>query len=198
MRKEMKKAAYVSNILTTATVLFLLTADVRAESVIPRQADISVSGIFLNDPESTHKILGNPSEPVESDDDFPILQVCNSNTTEILTLVFHYGDVRDSFSEFRVCNISKTPTNCIMPLKGVDHFVTGKGIRLGISKKELIKILGPGFTETKEGDQITIHYKIDDFETSSFLKEYNLPVYYGSYHLREDKLVKFEFGFEYP
>lgn len=199
MRKEMKKIGYLfSNVVTIATAMCCLMADARAESEIPRLADISVSGIFLMDSKSTSKTLGISPAPIESDDDFPLVQVCNSKTTEVLTLVFHYGSIRDSFSEFRVRNISNAPANSIMPPKGIDHFATGKGIRLGISKKDLIKILGPGFTEKKEGKQIIIHYKIDNFDQSDFLKKYNMPVYYGSYHFVKDKLVKFEFGFEYP
>jgi len=198
MSKEMKKIAYLISAAFAIASVLCSTTHVRAESAIPRQADISVSGIFLSDPESTRKILGTPPVPAESGDDFPVVQVCNSKVTEVLSLVFHHGDIRDSFNEFRVRNISKLPADCITLPKEIDHFVTGKGIYLGMSKKDLIKILGPDFTEKKEGNRLTVHYKIDDFERSSFLKKYNLPTYYGSYDFERDKLVNFAFGFEYP
>jgi hypothetical protein len=181
-----------------ALIICYLAAYAIAETEIPRQADISVSGILLSNSESTRQILVNPPRPTEMDDDFPVIQICNSNNTEILTLVFHHGDTKDSFNEFRIQNISKVLTGCIIPPKVISRFVTGKGIHLGISKEELIKILGPSFTEDKEDNTITIRYKIDNFNKSSFLKKYNLPVYFGHYHFLKGKLAKFEFGFEYP
>jgi len=198
MPKEIKKFVYLILVIFYIVSVLCSTEHVRAESEIPRQADISVSGIFLSDSESTRKILGTPPAPAESGDDFPVVQVCNSKATEVLILVFHYGDLRDSFNEFRVRNISKLPADCITLPQEIDHFVTGKGIHLGMSKKDLIKILGPDFTEKREGNRLRVHYRIADFERSSFLKKYNLPTYYGSYNFEGDKLVNFSFGFEYP
>lgn len=199
MRENMKTTSIHWNALAIVTLLCTFAAVVKAESDIPRQADISVSGIFLSDPESSRKVIGNSQMPKESGDDFPTIQICNSKKTEVITLVFHYGDIKDSYSEFRVRNISKPPaTTCILPSKRIEHFVTGKGIHLGMSKKQLSKILGHSFTEHKNGKKTTMHYRIDDFENSRFLKKYNLPIYYGSYHFEKETLVKFEFGFEYP
>ncbi|KUG23983.1 hypothetical protein ASZ90_006216 [hydrocarbon metagenome] len=193
---QMIKPRYIAIII--AFIICYLTAYAVAETEIPRQADVSISGILLNNPESTRKILVNHPRPTEKSNDFPIIQICNSNNTEILTLVFHYGDVTDSFNEFRIQNISKVPKDCITPPDGIARFVTGKGIQLGISKDDLIKILGHSFIETKQDGMLTIKYKIDNFDQSNFLKKYNLPVYFGHYHFLKGKLAKFEFGFEYP
>ena len=192
------KLRSLQSAFTVAVMLCCFAADVRAGTEIPRSADISVLGMFLSDPESTRRVLEDPPEPLETGDDFPTVQICNSNNTELLILVFHYGDVKDSFNEVRIRNISKPPTNCLEPPKQTNHFVTGKGIRLGISKKELTIVFGPGFTENAEGSRIVIRYRIDNFDKSNFLKKYNLPIYYGTYHFEKDKLIKFEFGFEYP
>ncbi|MHB8844235.1 MAG: hypothetical protein ACYC7L_05740 [Nitrospirota bacterium] len=183
---------------TIATTLCYLATDGKAESDIPRQADISVSGIYLSDPDSIRKMLGTSVTPVEPDNDFPIAVVCNSKSTEVLTLVFHYGSYRDSYSEFRVRSISKRPPNCIDSPKGGNHFITGKGIRLGISKRELINILGSGYSEKKEDHLIILQYKTDNVDTSRFIQKYDWSLYYGSYYFSKDKLVKFEFGFIYP
>jgi hypothetical protein len=194
----MKKFVYPIFIVFSIVSVLCSMEQVRTESEIPRQADISVSEIFLNDQESTRRILGTPPAPAESDNDFPVVQICNSKATEALILVFHYGDFRDSFNEFRVRNISELPADCITLSKKIGHFITGKGIHLGISKKDLIKILGPDFTEKKESHSLKIHYRIVDSERSSFLRKYNLPIYYGLYNFEGDKLVNFSFGFEYP
>lgn len=185
-------------VIIITTAFFYIAIFAKADNIIPLNADISVSGILLANPESTQKILRDYPNPKESSNDFPVLHVCNMDNTEILTLVSHPGDIRGSFNEFRVKNISKLSIDCIKPLNPISNFVTGKGIHLGISQQELISILGPNFTKNKEGNIVTINYKIDDFNRSSFLKKYNLPVYFGNYYFINDKLVRFEFGFEYP
>ena len=50
----------------------------------------------------------------------------------------------------------------------------------------------------QKGGQLILNYRIDGLKTSQFLKKYSLPVYYGSYHFKKEKLVEFGFGFEYP
>jgi hypothetical protein len=167
------------------------------EAKIPRKADISISGIYLQNSHSLNRILGNPPEPVEFGDDFPVIEICNSDKTEILSLVFHYGCTKNSISEIRIRPFTM-PSHCMMQLKRVDHFITGKGIRLGMSKKELENILGTGTVKKIKDNQILVEYIIDDNEKSTFLKKYNYYVYYGLYHFQNDSLMKFEFGFEYP
>lgn len=176
-------------------------ASARPSYQLPQSADISVSGIDLEEPKSVRRVLGDapsPSEDVTGPDaGFPTLKVCNATRTELLVLGLHPGSVVDSYGEFHVRSLSKPSTGCLM-LAGVDHFVSGKGIRLGMSRTRLVGILGPGFSERKEGTDSIVHYTIDDLPRSSFLQHYNLPVYFGSYRFRKGKLVSFAFGFEYP
>ena len=76
---------------------------------------------------------------------------------------------------------------------------TESGIKIGISKKELLAIKGDDFTNKQVGNQEVLSYKIDDFSSSSFLKKYNMPVYFAEYWFtNDDRLVKYKFGFEYP
>src|SRR5437867_10054503 len=53
---------------------------------IPKRADISVSGIFLEDPASTEKVLGKEIPHEEQ------LAYWNKDRTQLLTLLFHGGD----------------------------------------------------------------------------------------------------------
>lgn len=73
-------------------------------------------------------------------------------------------------------------------------FSTENGIKLGISKEDLLKIKGNNFVE--EGD--VIKYTLDDFNNSSFLQKYNLPIYFSNYTFKYNKLIEIYFGFEYP
>jgi len=68
------------------------------------------------------------------------------------------------------------------------------GIKLGISKKYLIKIKGNSFVETNH----VLRYEISDYEKSHFLGKYNLPIYFAEYTFDQDKLSKIYFGFKYP
>lgn len=193
-------SAHVFLLVTQVTIWF--GASAQGPEQTPPSADISVSGIFLHDPESVKKVLGNAPTPSEDaspkGDNFPTLKACNSTKTELLVLIFHYGDVTNSYSEFRIGGLPNPRPGCLVPPGGVVHFVTGRGIRLGISRKELVGILGQGFSERREGNETVIRYTIADFEKSTFLKRYNMPVYYGSYRLKQGKLVGFEFGFVNP
>ena len=47
---------------------------------------------------------------------------------------------------------------------------------------------------------IEINYAIEDPQDSKtkLLERQNLPIYYATYKFRDDKLVEYEFGFEYP
>lgn len=159
---------------------------------IPQRADISLSGIFLNDPASTEKVLGK---------DIPMINqhvaYWNNDRTQLLTLFFHPGDEVHCFSEIKVSQAGKSES--AIKVLSLRAFITGKGVRLGITQKQLTAILGKG-VEERMGSQSIIRYKIEDASLSSspFLQHYRMPSYYGEYHYEGGKLVEFRFGFEYP
>jgi hypothetical protein len=159
---------------------------------IPKRADISVSGIFLNDPASTEKILGKEI-PMTNEH----VAYLNSDRTQLLTLFFHPGDEVHSFSEIKVTQAGKSES--AIKVLSLPAFITGKGVRLGITQKQLTAIFGKG-VEERVGSQSIIRYKIEDTSLSSspFLQHYRMPSYYGEYHYEGGKLVEFRFGFEYP
>src|SRR5205809_7354428 len=61
---------------------------------IPKRADISVSGIFLEDPARTAKVLGKEISHEEQ------LAYWNKDRTQLLTLLFHGRDTVHAFTEF--------------------------------------------------------------------------------------------------
>lgn len=164
----------------------------------PQFADLSISGIFLDDPESVARVIGTPPPPVEIGDDFPTLQVCNSARTELLVLVFLYGGTKDAYSQIRVSEMPKPSPPCVVPPAGVTHFVTGKGVRLGMSTADLIRALGQGYSQSRQGNDTVLSYRLSGIDRSPLLQRFNMPVYAGSYRFRRGKLVAFEFGFPYP
>jgi hypothetical protein len=83
----------------------------------------------------------------------------------------------------------------------MEHFKTEKGIMLGLNKEQIISKLGNCYVvkDSVEG-YMELYYRIEEPNDTrtKLLQNQNMPVYYASYTLRNDKLQKFEFGFEYP
>ena len=104
----------------------------------------------------------------------------------------------DSFNEIQVRVTSKIPIFENKCLAAIPFFLTGKGIKLEITKQELIDSLGDPRETINEKGYTILSYRIDNYEQSDFLKHYNLPCYYGKYIFKNNKLIEFAFGFEYP
>jgi hypothetical protein len=157
---------------------------------IPERADISVNGIFLEDPASTEKVLGKEIPHEEQ------LVYWNKDRTQLLTLLFHGGDTVHAFAEFKVTRAGKGDS--AVKALSFPTFITGKGVRLGLSQRQVTAIFGKG-VEEDVGRQHLIRYSIEDIQTKTpFLKHYNLPSYYGEYRFEDGKLIEFSFGFELP
>jgi len=164
---------------------------------LPKCADISINGIYLEDSMSTIKILGRSI--MKPKDDFTGTHYYNKSKSEILSIIYHPGDYWYCFSEFKIFISPKNFKDSITTLHNISHFVTGKGVHLGISRDKLIAILGKNYEVLKnsEGEKI-IKYSLTDFDNDSFLKFYNTPSYYGEYIFQRNILIKCAFGFEYP
>jgi hypothetical protein len=165
---------------------------------VPKAADISLNNIFLYDATSAQRVLGENIE-VDSKKDIPSAEFTNADRTELLTVFVHPGGYKDEIAEFQITSLtSKNPK--IKRLDSIQSFASGKGIRLGISQLKLEKILGQPLRRSRKNDRFILEYRIEDLpgKPSSFLSYYNMPIYYGLYEFVSNKLVSFQFGFEYP
>ncbi len=190
------------NLLLKVTVLLLVSVSVlHAQAVhprsIPRCADISMAGIFLENRTSAEGVLGHKIALVDSLD-LPEARYWNQAKSEILTVIFHPGDIINTFSEFKVTLAGDASDTAGAHRTRVPSFVSGKGVRIGLSISAIQAILGDSAVESTDGDLTVLRYRLDDFEKSRFLKWYNMPIYYGEYKFRKDSLIEFAFGFEYP
>ena len=189
-------------IASSFTLFYSMSFAQQIPNEIPKQADISVNGIFLDDTLSVRKILGDTIHFVEDTntifDIMPHSNYINEYSTEILIATFHPGNYRWEFSEFNVMRFSKKNKESVTLLKKINQFSTYKRIYLGITLNDLIKILGENFKKEIIDDLLLLKYQIDDYKNSSFLKFYNLPYYYGKYYFRNDILIEMKFGFKYP
>jgi hypothetical protein len=186
-------------------VLVGSTTSVSAESKSVRKvADFSVAGIKLNDAKSSKAVLGreisSSTDPalIENNAEMPHALATNKAGTQVLTLYLHYGGEVMAFSEFKVSVTSETKlTGKPIKLAGVETFVTGKGIKLGLSEAQLIKILGPPQEKSSTNEAVVLDYRIEDPEAGEFFG-YTSDLYYGTYTFKAGKLTEFRFGFRYP
>jgi hypothetical protein len=159
------------------------------------EPDTSLCGITLRNSESATKIIG--SENII--DKLDHYRFYSKLERETLTLTQHPGDVKNQISIFKVEYSNKLSYD--FKQLDIDTFKTEKGIKLGLTKKQIIEKLGNCYApidSTK--NYIELYYIIEQPKDSKskILESNNMPQYFASYKLRNDRLEEFEFGFEYP
>lgn len=160
-------------------------------------ADTSVHGIALGDDDSTRRALGENYKAVPNDPntDFPWYAFASRDGRQTLRLRSHAGGVVDSYLEFEVRR-GRDPK--AVPL-AADSFVTGKGVRLGMTRKQVVALFGPCFTARRKGKTETLRYEIEEDvagQTPPVLKAANMPQYYAEYEFEDGRLIRFRFGHE--
>jgi hypothetical protein len=155
--------------------------------------DTSVNKVlFLFDYLSTEKIFGDIDKLVirhHETDDFPDIYFLSSNQKEYLKMVLYPGSSKNEFSKFEIGYSSLLSNNVITNKSSFENFYTESGIRLGITKEELIKIKGEHYQKDNE----IIKYFLYDNELGE-----DWACYTAFYYFKNNKLVKFSYGFEYP
>jgi len=157
--------------------------------------DVFVSNISVLDTTNISSLLG---KDVMSNLEGTIIKKASFSNTlqnETLEVIFQPGSYLNEFSKFIVFK-SK---NDVRKLNiDIQNFVTESGIELGIDDKTLISLKGKPTATTQFRSSEVYEYIIDNYDSSSFLKEYNMPIYSAKYFFEDSKLVRFEFGFDYP
>jgi hypothetical protein len=156
--------------------------------------DTSLSGIKLRDPKSSISVLGMTK--LEGDTTY---NFSSSDKKQVLSVTVHPGDLYSAISIFKVRYTDNSIESLTLPT--IDNFKTEKDIQLGLTKKELLKKLGECFTVSDStNNSVTINYRLEAPKDSKtkLLERQNMPIYYATYKFKSDKLVEFEFGFEYP
>ena len=157
--------------------------------------DTSVADIKIRNAESTLNILGKQTK-LEGDSTHVFY---SSDKKQKLGLTVHPGDY---YSQVSIFNISYSD-NSNQNFRQINsrEFKTEKGIKLGISKNEIIEKLGACY-EAKDStkNSIELNYRIElpNDSKTKLLNSNNMPIYYAKYRLTNDKLENIEFGFEYP
>lgn len=187
---ENKKDTVASAVKDTTT-----KPDAEGLTCIFSNPDTSLSTIRLREAKSAEKIISSKDKM----NDYDQYRFYSATYRETLTMTQHPGDGKYNISIFRV-DYSKKEDYGYRKL-AIDTFKTEKDIKLGIFKKEIIEKLGSCYT-AKDSVQgyIELYYRLETPHDSQtrILESNNMPIYYASYKLWNDKLGSFEFGFEYP
>lgn len=159
------------------------------------EPDTSLSGIELRNSKSADKVIGTDNKPDEREQ-YHFYSLMDNET---LTLTQHPGDGKNQISIFSVTYSDKADHG--YKQLNVETFQSEKGIKLGLTKKQVVEKLGNCYAvvdSTK--DCIELYYRIEipkDSKTK-LLESNNMPIYYATYTFCKDKLRYYEFGFEYP
>ena len=181
-----------------AFITFLITALTYGQQVNKTKQyipDVSILNISLLDTTNIISVFG---EDVMSSLHGKIIKktsFLNQEQNEVMEVVFYSGSYLNEFSKF---SVSKQKNGYNIPKVKFKNFVTESGIKLGINKKALISLKGkPTSIRTFNSTEV-YEYMIDNYDTSSFLKKYKMPIYRAEYYFENSTLVQFDFGFDYP
>ena len=157
--------------------------------------DVFISNISVLDTTNVTTILG---EDVMLNLEGTIIKKAsfsNIMQNETLEVIFQPGSYLNEFSKFIVF---KSKNDVSKPQIDIQNFVTESGIELGIDKKTLISLKGKPTSITQFISSEIYEYVIDNYDSSCFLEKYKMPIYRAKYFFENSKLVRFEFGFDYP
>jgi len=157
--------------------------------------DTSVAGIKIRNAESTSNILGRQTK-LKGDSTHVFY---SNDKKQLLELTVHPGEYYNQVSIFKI----SYSDNSKQKLRQINlpKFETEKGIKLGISKREIIERLGTCY-EAKDStkNSIELNYRLEfpNDSRTKLLNSNNMPIYSSTYKLTNNKLENIEFGFEYP
>jgi len=181
----------IKTVFALLLIFLILAASAPLKAERPVFVDEAIENINMGDAENSKEILAKHRdncwglEPL-----FKATCFVNSDKTEKVTFITHPGSESYAVDIFRLEKYSDDDLP-VYPFK-LKKFTTGKGIILGMDKKQLISILGKPIK--LEADV----YKYRSVNDLYVQKKYKMPVYYGKYYFEKENLVKLEFGLEYP
>ncbi len=169
-------------------------------NMYPQEVDLGMNEILINNRMTTEQVLGKDITAKIEEKSLSFLRCHSRDSSEILDLFHHPNSPFNSFQEFHVflrdtAGEDGAVKESICSLSP-QHFISYRGVRLGMSINELIEIFGDNYrTESKSGE-ITLCYSIDSNMSSAFLQHYKRQRYEGRYLFRKGRLYRYEFGFD--
>lgn len=174
-------------------ITLLLSSSCVIQASLPRGAEETIGRITLNDVQSSAPLLRTFLVETPAND-LPRYRFVNRGRTEVMTLLQHPGARRFNISEVRVKSFRAADDSLPVFPDSPIVFRTGRGVRLGATKEDVMTRLGAPTEESEE----ELRYRLTAETARAWLKLHNYPEYRAVYVFRQDRLVEFEFGFPYP
>lgn len=158
------------------------------------EPDTSINGkIFLLNTKSIKREMGDIMSSLNQKEDLPDIYFSSKNKKQYLRLIFHPGSYKNSFSMFEIGYF--LPKMKIKNTLNYNNFYTERNIKLGMTKAKFLLIMGKKVKKNNSNNSYL--FRLDD-PNNAFLEMYGLPIYEAKYYFKNNILVKFYFGFEYP
>jgi len=183
--------------LTIKKSLTIIKAKVEKQ-VLP---DTTVNNkLMLSNDKSLKTFYLNEVKTLERIRESPVVVFINKDNNEYLIAYQYEGGIKNSYDCFEIGYLkNEQELNKVNNYKtSEESFITETNIGLGTSLEKLKSIKGANYEKTERDNIIILTYRNADFENSSFLKRYNMPSYFMEFTLRENKIEKIKFGFDYP
>jgi hypothetical protein len=187
-------------LICSLAFLFLNVAMAQKPSSAAFKEEYAIFGIYLQNDSSTEKILGKEiwNKHFEADSMFPRIECLGADSRQMLRLFFHYGGFKNSVAEFELLfTPSKYQKNKnVVSVKSLE-FVSKNGVRLGITKAQLIHLIGTNYKQNTMGEYEELIYYTEN-TNSGILKKLGGVAYFIKCKFKKGRLCQYNFGFEYP
>lgn len=129
----------------------------------------------------------------------PAILFSNNSEKEYLITYQYEGDTKNNFSLFEIGYLKDDTKlkNYVVNKTKYDNFKTESGLKLGMTLEEITNLKGSDFKVEKKSNEQIIRYTIDNPDDPK-IKQYEMPPYFMEFYLKDKKVYKIIFGFEYP
>jgi hypothetical protein len=163
----------------------------------PEFVETEVAGVLLGDRASGKHFTSRHGEGKVEDDGYVHHRYLSASASEVLDLTSYPGGVKNAFEKVEVRRSEPSDVRRLpqLPLPG---FASRRGIALGLSRDEIVALLGQPHSVAEKDSRIILSYRCDSRKRCPILKRVNMPAYEARYVIEADKLVQFSIGFPYP
>jgi len=148
----------------------------------------------LLDPASIRQSIGDQRKNLMEDERATRIQLANRLNTEYVILYHLDGSNGNSFNEFEI-GVLKAQTRAFRKTDFAS-FRTESGVHLGMSLDSLVAIKGKKYKRAEGKGNVHLSYRLTDKRMAHrILTRYNMPIYEAEYVFRDNKLIKFTYGF---
>ncbi|WP_430613530.1 hypothetical protein [Flavobacterium sp. JP2137] len=180
-----------NSIITTSEKLIDFVPDTTINKKLFLENSSSLVGIYSG---------SKPLKLIERLRESPINIFVNKSNKEYLLAYQYEGNTNYTYSciEIGYLEDDKVIKSNDLTQTEETYFKTESGLSLGLSLEEVVNIKGKEYEQQEFNDFIVLSYRIDDYESSAFLKRYRMPGYFIQIKLKNNIVTKITFGFDYP